>query len=568
MGVRLFAAAALLAGVLGAAFASAAPLPRVPRYGVFEQPIRFTTSSGSPWDDVELGVKLSPPHGPPREIGGFYAGGRTWKFRFAPSQVGRYTWTARVADRAHAVTRRGAFLVVPGSSPGFVQRNPYNRFRWTFSDGESYDAIGIQDCTLPIYTDNPLTGFGFDGGQGRPRWTSIEPYLKTFAGAGFDLFRWGPNNCSFSLYDQIDPSGNVYSQQGGDYADQLVAALRRHGFRIEFVLFGFKPPFPTGTAPQLQAVERYVKYVVARYGAYVDFWELMNEATVSDGWYAAISSYLRRIDPYGHPIGTSYSRPDLPAVGFGSDHWYQREPDLDSDAVAWQRLRAEPARRYGKPTLVDEQGNSVQNWDPGSAVRMRLRAWTAFFAEATFVFWNTSATKHYMAEEAANIYLGPVERGYVRVLSRWMHGFDPRARVVTPSVHGRSDLRAYALRGPREYGLYLVDGASHSTQVSGATVVVSPAHAGLAVWTDPATGHTLGSRDVGAGRQTLTVPAFTTDVALKIAESLGSGRELSRRDGRRPAGHRLPTGDAHAACPSPPRHQRLRNERVDGCERR
>jgi len=517
MRIRLgLAAIAALAGVLGGQLSSTAPLPRVPRYGVYEQSIRFATSSGNPWEDVDLAVTLTPPRGRAIRIGGFYAGRGAWRFRFAPSLLGRYAWTARIADRAHAVKRRGAFVVVPGSSPGFVQRDPYNRFRWTFSNGESYDAIGIQDCTLPIYTDNPLTGFGFDGGQGPPRWTSIEPYLKTFAGAGFDLFRWGPDNCSFGLYDRIDPDGNVYSQQGGAHADQLVASLRRHGFRVELVLFGFKPPFPAGDAAQLAAVERYVRYAVDRWGAEVDFWELMNEATVSDPWYAAISSYLRRIDPYGHPIGTSYSRPDLPDVGFGSDHWYQREPDLDSDAVAWQRLRDEPARRYGKPTLVDEQGNSVRNWDPTSAVRMRLRAWTAFFAEATIVFWNTSATKHYFADEAANIYLGPVERGYVRVLSRWMHGFDPRARVVTPSVPGRSDLRAYALRGPAEYGLYLVDGTSHSTQVADATVVVDPARAGRAVWTDPATGRTLGVRSVPAGRQTLAVPPFTTDVALKI----------------------------------------------------
>jgi len=507
----------LTAAALGTELATAAPLPHVPRYGVFEQSIGFTPSSGNPWEDVTLGVTFEPPHGRQVEIGGFYAGGHTWKFRFAPSQLGRYTWTARIADRTRVATRHGAFLVVTGPSPGFVQRDPHNRFRWTFSDGESYDAIGIQDCTLPVYTDNPLTGFGFDGGQGPPHWTSLEPYLKTFASAGFDLFRWGPDNCSFDLYDRIDPAGNVYSQQGGITADELVSSLRRHGFRIEFVLFGNTPPFPSGTDAQLAAVERYVKYVVARYGASVDFWELMNEARVSDGWYAQVAAYLRRIDPYRHPIGTSYSRPDLPGIDFGSDHWYQNEPELESDSTAWQRLRAEPARRYGKPTFVDEQGNAQRNWDQGSSVRMRLRAWTAFFAEATFVFWNTSATKHYFADEAANIYLGPEERGYVRVLSRWMRGFDPRAYFVTPSVPDRSDVRAYALRGPKEYGLYMVDGASHSTQVTGATVVVSPAHAGRAVWTDPASGRTLRVRNVPAGRQTLAVPPFKTDVALKIA---------------------------------------------------
>ena len=289
----------------------------------------------------------------------------------------------------------------------------------------------------------------------------------------------------------------MFSVQGGAYADRLVTALRRHGFRLEFVLFGRKPPFASGfeNGAQLAAVERYVRYMVDRFGAFVDFWELSNEATVPGSWITSVARYLRSVDPYHHPIGTSWSRPDLPAVDFGSDHWYQTEPDLDADAVAWQRLRGEPARRYGKPTLVDEQGNAGHNWDPNSAMRMRLRAWTAFFAEATIVFWNTSATKDYLAE-AANIYLGPEERGYIRVLSRYMSGFDPRARVVTASISNATGLRAYALRGPADYGLYLVDGASHSAPVAGARVVVDPAGAGRAVWTDPATGRMLATQRV------------------------------------------------------------------------
>src|SRR5262249_62326430 len=279
--------------------------------------------------------------------------------------------------------------------------------------------------------------------------------------------RWGPSNCSFGLYDRIDPAGNAYSRQGGAYADQLVASLRRHGFRVEFVLFGRRPPFPSGfaTPAEAAAVERYVRYGVDRHGASVDFWELATEATLPASWVATVARYLRSVDPYRHPIGMSWSHPDLPALDFGSDHWYETEPDLDADRVAWQHLRGEQERRFGKPTLVDEQGNAGHNWDPTSAVRMRLRAWTAFFAEAAIVFWNTSATKDYAAE-AANRYLGPQERGYIGGLSRYTAGFDARSRVVAASVSGRPGLRAYALRGPSEYGLYLVAGATHPHAVT------------------------------------------------------------------------------------------------------
>jgi hypothetical protein len=505
MALRLAALAVL---ALGAGLASAAGPVRVPEYGVFEQVIR---ASGTSED-----VTLTGPAGRRVEIGGFDAGDGTWRFRFAPAALGTWRWQAHVTGGPHPVGRGGSFVAVRGSSPGFVRRSPYDRYRWTFTDGSSFSALGMEDCTVSVHTPNPLDDFGFDGGSGvPPRWAILEPYLDAYAAAGFDLFRWGPDNCSFPLYDRIDPSGNVYSVQNAVYADTLVSSLRRHGFRIEFVLFGSHPPFPDATTPQFAAVERYVHYVVDRYGADVDFWELTNEASPPSSWVTQVAAYLRRIDPYHHPIGTSWSRPDLSGIDFGSDHWYQTEGDLDSDLVTWQRLRSESARRYGKPTLVDEQGNAGHNWDPTSGVRMRLRVWTAFFGEAALVFWNTSGTKDYTAG-AGNVYVGPQERDYIRVLASYVHAFDPRARVVTARVTGAAGLRAYALRGPREYGLYLADGASHDQSVGAAKVTVDPARRGRATWIDPATGRTLATIAVPAGRQTLAVPPFTIDVALKI----------------------------------------------------
>jgi hypothetical protein len=171
----------------------------------------------------------------------------------------------------------------------------------------------------------------------------MNTYMSTYSRAGFDLWRWGSNNCSFSLYATIDPAGNVYSVPGGHWADTLFSTLRRYGFRIEFVLFGNNPPFPSGNAADMAAIDRYVKYVVDRYGAYADFWELMNEATVPDAWYTQVAGYLHRVDPYRHPVGTSWGRPQLRVFDFNSDHWYQTENELDSDQVTCNAFAASPA---------------------------------------------------------------------------------------------------------------------------------------------------------------------------------------------------------------------------------
>lgn len=132
------------------------------------------------------------------------------------------------------------------------------------------------------------------------------------------------------------------------------------------------------------------------------------------------------------------------------------------------------------------------------------------------MFWNTSVEKDYTAA-AGNIYLGPEERSYIRALTTFANGFDPRANPTMPVIENHPGLRAYALRGPRQYALYLVEGDSHSIPVTGAQALVTPEHSGTAVWTNPATGATLASRAIAAGRQMLTVPPFTTDIALKIS---------------------------------------------------
>ncbi len=94
---------------------------------------------------------------------------------------------------------------------------------------------------------------------------------------------------------------------------------------------------------------RFVFDDVDRWGAYVDFWEFLNEQKADD-------------------------------------HWYQRENELESDIVT--ASRAKNWKKYNKPVVVGEQGNHIDRrkprppgvggvWDEGSALRMRIRNWTA-----------------------------------------------------------------------------------------------------------------------------------------------------------------------------------------------
>jgi hypothetical protein len=504
----------------------------ISRYGVFERSFHQTSSGyANPWEQVSLAVTFTSPSGRRTRIGGFYAGPDTWKVRFSPAQKGRWRWEATLADSTQTQKTRGTLVVVGGTGHGFADRSPYNRFRWTFADGSPYYPLGIGDCVLDVgRSGSPFDDFNVDATRGP---VDVRTYLSAYQAAGVNLFRWSVDNCAFGLYQRIAPEGNVYLEREGDWGDRLVSELRSHGLRVYMSIFGFNPPFVNDPSPeQLNAVERYVKYVVDRYGAYVDFWELMNEAKASAAWYTRIATYLRSVDPYHHPIATSYERPDLPVIDVNSPHWYERESEPDSDLRTWNVFTA--WKSAGKPVIVGEQGNSGQNWDERSAVRMRLRAWTAFFAEGTIIFWNTSGIKNYRSA-AANIYLGPEERGSLNVLQRFTQGFDPRARIVPINASAPATVRGYALSGPREFGAYLHAFRNQAAPTTGVRLTIRARSTGSATWIDPVGGRVLARSTVRRGTRQLVVPPFLVDVALKIRFS----RALVLRD--RPAWPTAPT---------------------------
>ena len=498
---------------------------------MFEHSINWPSAAyANPWEDVSLAVTLSSPSGRVVKIGGFYCEPDTWKFRFAPSEVGKWTWKAQIKDKTATKDFSGSFEVTASDNPGFARLNPHNKMRWAFDDSSPYYPLGIGDCVGSHKGENPFEKAGLDGdfredtGSHGGGGVSFDAYLAAYSKGGFDLFRWSVDNCAFGLYDKIDPSGNVYKQQEGIWGDQLCQKLRSHGFRVYMAFFGFTPAFPNDSkdSAKMDAVKRYVEYVANRYGAYVDFWELMNEypnkpSTIDDDWYRQVAVYLKSVDPYHHPVSTNWPRPDIAEIDICSPHWYGRENEFDSDSVTREAFQAwKDVWKVGKPVIFGEQGNSVANWDTRSAVRMRLRTWTAFFVEGSLIFWNTSFAKDYRRGSAANIYLGPEERGYTKVLQDFTRGFDPRAVVVGIEPAPKSKVRGFALSGPAGYALYVHNYVDHTNKTSGITVKIAPRFAGKATWTDPSTGATLGSQKLPAGEQTLNVPEFATDIALKI----------------------------------------------------
>ena len=245
----------------------------------------------------------------------------------------------------------------------------------------------------------------------------------------------------------------------------------------------------------------YHKYVVDRYGAYVDVWELMNEQNkVPPEYFSTVIPYLRSYDPYHHLLSTSDPQPAMNLdVDITSPHRYYNaynaklgglDPGvgyLADDISKWKT--AAP----NKPILYGEAGiQNPYNYNPPG---YRIWLWTGFFNEGGLIFWNTVYQKTYKS----NQYIGPEERAFSRIHANYIADFDGAAGPVEVTVSKPSALRAYALAGAHEVGVYFLSW-DFTSALAGQTVTLNvPADGMQGEWFDPSTGNVLSTFPGRAG---------------------------------------------------------------------
>ena len=560
----LFASAVLYAGSSQLEVAHEQNTDTIPAYEVLEITFEHENEYADPFVDVTIDVVFTSPSGKQIKIGGFHYGSATgpkinihktgerrqiayqfdkqniWKARFAPGELGNWTYSFTFANaKGQKASGKGAFSCIKGRKPnrGFIRLHPTNPFRFVFDDGSAYFPIGVQDC----WGDNSGTGSILDqcamegpfrtdlkappplpsgpvfvrGPANNPQ--NADVYFRYFSQCGFNLYRYSPENCSFPLNHHLEK----YLVQEGVMTDELLVYARKYGFGIFYGIFGFQQVFnnEAHSEQNMAKVKRFIKYSVDRWGAYVDFWEFLNEQKADDKWYEITIPYLQSIDPYHHPITTSWERPELDGIEISAPHWYQRENELESDAVT--ASRAGEWKKRGKPVVVGEQGNHVDTnnrplgvggvWDDRSALRMRIRNWTALFNEIAFIFWNTSYARdgHFM-----NIWLGPKEREYVRAMQDFAYRLDKDVRPVEVTVSHPHAVRAYALASKKRAGVYLHHFADHGKEVKSLKITIDVPESAKGYWYSPETAEIVKTIDAPKGAGTFDVPPFTIDLAL------------------------------------------------------
>ncbi|HEX6972142.1 MAG TPA: hypothetical protein VF234_07970, partial [Limnochordia bacterium] len=153
------------------------------------------------------------------------------------------------------------------------------------------------------------------------------------------------------------------------------------------------------TDPRARALtkQRY-RYIVARWGYRTNLlaWELFNEVDLTDdydspavaAWHAEMASYIKSIDPFDHPVTTSFSNPArdprvwrLPEIDFTNTHFYG-VPDIAALVV---KHDGEKSDRYGKATFSAEFGPDWRGPSQADTAGVNLHnaLWVSPFSGAT-----------------------------------------------------------------------------------------------------------------------------------------------------------------------------------------
>lgn len=90
---------------------------QVPLWGRFEQSFNSSVDYTNPVQQATLTVEFTSPGGQTRKVPGFWDGGRVWRVRFSPDQVGKWTWRTLCSDANNQGlhNQRGSFECGPAT---------------------------------------------------------------------------------------------------------------------------------------------------------------------------------------------------------------------------------------------------------------------------------------------------------------------------------------------------------------------------------------------------------------------------------------------------------------------
>lgn len=468
--------------------------------------------------DVKIEAIFSNQNQQKIKVDGFYYDHNLWKIR-AKLTKGAWKWQTKIKTPFWTNIQSGTIEI----RKDFPKNLSINGDVFVTEDNEVFFPIGLEDIIVDQNKDgNPLNQLG----NAKDKMPTIDPkevsfltfgeYLDLYANdAKINIFRYGPDNWAPSIWHDLKNRNNFKMEINGNLqGDIILNELQKRDLKVIMSIFSFYPPYTSEESINKKSnqdvLKEYLDYVIARYAASVDIWELTNEAAPSLKWQNFISDYLAKKDPYHHPITTNLENTQLKNSDLLSTHLYLKAPKNNRELI--ELTNNLQKKDWKKANLISEFGFKGANYFEGSADLMRKFSWIFTFQKKGIIFWNIGGGI-YENPETACIYLGPKERFYLNNLQN----FIPRMQFPLTNdfqIIDEGKIVVYSLKDQNSNLLYLLN--LDQTNVKQQRLPLKILRAGSLEIINPVNYTNISKIEVNENITEITLPYFEDDLAIKI----------------------------------------------------
>jgi hypothetical protein len=362
---------------MGCALAGQVPAAEmVERWGMFEVELHGP-AEGNPFVEVTLSATFERA-GKKMEAAGFYDGSGVYKVRFMPGEQGEWRYVTH-SNRKELEGKTGAFVCGKAAAGAVTNHGPVgvkNTFHFGYADGTAYVPVGTT-CYYWVFQSEALQEQTVTTLKASP-FNKVRMFVMPTADAGAAVYPFEgtpPKGWDFTRFNPAFFQG----------IEKRVGELRDAGIEADVILFNVYDKGRWGyDAMGAANDDRYVRYVVARLGAYRNvWWSLANEfdlgKTKTDADWDRLFQVVEASDPYGHLRSIHHS---MRLYDYGKP--WVTHASLQNGSAVEDFGRAELYRDvWNKPVVLDEvkyEGNLEQRWGHLTGEEMVERFWQGAIA--------------------------------------------------------------------------------------------------------------------------------------------------------------------------------------------
>lgn len=233
------------------------------------------------------------------DVPGFYDGEGVYRVRFMPDTVGNWSYRTE-SNRWELTAQTGEFVATPAGKGNHGPVRVHNTYHFAYADGTPYKQVGttiynwmdtpdeVQEETLRTLAASPFN-------KARMLLTQQPtPYLTSYAPPRWPFAGTPPRDWDFSRFNP----------EFFRHYEKRIEQLRDLGIEADIILFNPYGKFGFETM-DAAGDDRFVRYVVARFGAYRNvWWSLANEfdflRTKTEADWERIGTLIQNCDPFDH----------------------------------------------------------------------------------------------------------------------------------------------------------------------------------------------------------------------------------------------------------------------------